>query len=144
MGLDMYLSKKRFISGEERKRLTITGLEPAVTIAKVECIVEEAAYWRKANAIHRWFVANAQHGQDDCGGYEVSREQLARLLETVDQVLADKTLAASLLPTQAGFFFGGTAYDEGYDYDLEQTRTMLSAALRADEPEVAFVYQASW
>jgi hypothetical protein len=74
----------------------------------------------------------------------VSREQLARLLETVDQVLADKALAASLLPTQAGFFFGDTAYDEGYDYDLEQTRTMLSAALRADEPEVAFVYQASW
>jgi hypothetical protein len=144
MGLDMYLSKKRFVGGDERKQLKITGIEPPVNIAKVECIVEEAAYWRKANAIHGWFVTHVQHGQDDCGCYDVSREQLATLLETVNRVLADDALAASLLPTQPGFFFGGTAYDDGYFFDLEETRTMLSALLRADDPNTDFVYQASW
>ena len=28
---------------------------------------EEVGYWRKANAIHGWFVRNVQNGKDDCG-----------------------------------------------------------------------------
>lgn len=144
MGLDMYLSKKRFIGGEERTTLQITGLQPEVNVAKVECIVEEAAYWRKANAIHRWFVENVQGHRDECASFDVSREQLARLLEVVAQVLADPAKAAELLPTQSGFFFGSVAYDADYFFDLEETRRMLSDALRADEPDTAFVYQASW
>ena len=41
---------------------------------------EEVGYWRKANAIHKWFVDNVQDGVDDCGYYEVSQEQLKNLL----------------------------------------------------------------
>ena len=36
-------------------------------------------YWRKANAIHKWFVDNVQNGDDDCGDYEVYWEQLMEL-----------------------------------------------------------------
>jgi hypothetical protein len=43
-------------------------------------IQEEAGYWRKANAIHKWFVENVQDGNDDCGDYFVSQEKLERLL----------------------------------------------------------------
>ena len=39
------------------------------------------AYWRKANQIHRWFVENVQGGVDDCGTYEVTREDLQELLD---------------------------------------------------------------
>jgi hypothetical protein len=144
MGLDMYLSKKRFISGDERKQLKISGIESPVDIAKVECIVEEAAYWRKANAIHGWFVTNVQENRDDCGCYDVSREQLAALLDVVEQVQADHAKAAELLPTQTGFFFGSVEYDAAYFFDLAETRRMLAEALREDEPDTAFVYQASW
>lgn len=28
---------------------------------------DEAIYWRKFNAVHRWFVNNVQGGKDDCG-----------------------------------------------------------------------------
>lgn len=42
---------------------------------------EDVGYWRKANQIHNWFVINVQGGEDDCGCYEVSREQLEDLLE---------------------------------------------------------------
>ncbi len=144
MGLDMYLSKKRYINGEERKRLQILGLQPEVNVDKVECIVEDAAYWRKANAIHRWFVEHVQNGRDECASVDVSREQLATLLNAVEQVLDDHAKAAELLPTQGGFFFGSVAYDADYFFDLEETRRMLSDALREDEADTAFVYQASW
>lgn len=45
------------------------------------------AYWRKANAIHDWFVRNVQNGVDDCGSYEVDVESLMQLLDTVNEVL---------------------------------------------------------
>lgn len=38
------------------------------------------AYWRKANAIHNWFVENVQNGEDDCGTYEVTKENIEDLL----------------------------------------------------------------
>ena len=77
-------------------------------------IVEEVAYWRKANAIHKWFVDNVQSGKDDCDSYEVSREQLVKLLGDCEQVKAHNELAEELLPTQSGFFFGSIEYDKWY------------------------------
>lgn len=43
-------------------------------------IIEDVGYWRKANAIHKWFVDNVQNGEDDCGIYEVSRAHIEVLL----------------------------------------------------------------
>ena len=51
-----------------------------------ESIFEDVGYWRKANAIHRWFVENVQDGIDDCEYYEVKKEQLEELLETCVKV----------------------------------------------------------
>jgi hypothetical protein len=95
-------------------------------------ISEEVAYWRKANAIHRWFVENVQGGVDNQANYYVSREQLQQLLDAVNKVLADRSLAAEELPTQDGFFFGGTGYDEYYFSDLERTKEILEAVLKED------------
>lgn len=107
-----------------------------------------AVYWRKANAIHNWFVTEIQGGNDDCGIYEVEIEELAKLhdmckavlesTELVDaqiqngtingmpnmvpgQKLADDTTARLLLPTREGFFFGDTDYDQWYWNDLQYT-----------------------
>ena len=43
-------------------------------------------YWRKANQIHAWFVDNVQDGIDDCREYEISKENLEKLLETCKTV----------------------------------------------------------
>ena len=40
----------------------------------------EEGYWRKANAIHQWFVHNAQNDNDDCKKYPVKRKKLESLL----------------------------------------------------------------
>ena len=51
-------------------------------------IKEEVGYWRKANAIHHWFVENIQNGVDDCCYHrEVREEDLLDLLDICKRVL---------------------------------------------------------
>jgi hypothetical protein len=103
------------------------------------------AYWRKANQIHNWFVKNVQDGVDECQSSYVERDQLNTLRETCKQVINEHDLAKTLLPTGAGFFFGGTDYDEDYFQDLENTIEQLSLIL--DNPKFDgwnFCYDSSW
>ena len=46
----------------------------------------EVAYWRKANAIHNWFVENCGGGVDECQLMEISKVQLEKLLDTAKKV----------------------------------------------------------
>ncbi len=142
MGLDMSLYKKHYVQIEERPALEITGVKNHIDTSKVMFILEDFGYWRKANAIHSWFVTNVQDGDDNCGTYYVSREQLAELLATVNDVLADHSKAPELLPTQSGFFFGSTDYDNFYFSDLEDTKNILTEALK--DTEADYEYQSSW
>lgn len=48
---------------------------------------QECHYWRKANAIHNFFVENVQDGEDDCGTYYVSKLVIEDLAERCDLVL---------------------------------------------------------
>jgi hypothetical protein len=167
MGLDMYLSKKRYAKSRNH-----TGDDDQASR------IDEVAYWRKANHIHKWFVDHVQKGNDDCREYYVSRKHLKALLDTVNTVLhgsqlvpskitngytvtfkgnqiveepiledgrriADPSIAMALLPTQAGFFFGSTDYDQYYYADLEYTRGTLTKAL-AEADDGRFYYQSSW
>ena len=147
MGLDMYLTAKWFIdySDKDKTRDSLWGVED-LRGKKVESIRVEAGYWRKANAIHKWLIDTCASGDDDCREFEVSREQLKRLLCITKEVLKDNIKAAKLLPTGDGFFFGSTAYDECYYGDLKSTVKILEECL--DEKEYpakwCFCYEASW
>lgn len=101
-------------------------------------------YWRKANAVHNWFVSNVQGGNDDCRSYYVAREQLHELMEVCKEVMLHPNKAIELLPTTEGFFFGGTEYDEGYHHDISQTYFMLKKILETTPNEWDFQYQSSW
>ena len=171
MGLDMYLTGKRYIWSDERNKIRITGLPVKHEIKSVDY---DMGYWRKANAIHNWFVENVQNGEDNCAEYYVSREQLQELYKVVTAVLesteliegvinngytyengekvyhkevgkvmADDSVAQELLPTSSGFFFGNTDYNEWYYEDLKETKKMLLEALEADK-QIEFYYQSSW
>src|SRR5574343_67369 len=156
MGLDMYLNRKSDIGGTfDRATMTYTTgvkveglplLPPKEGNSSKDCgrvteISEEAAYWRKANQIHNWFVENVQEGEDDCGNYTVSTEQLQELVDTCRKVWADHRLAEGLLPTASGFFFGGTDYDEWYYQDLTDTVEQLEPLLEFEaQNEVEGIY----
>jgi hypothetical protein len=114
MGLDMYLTRGKNLDQQE------------------------VGYWRKANAIHKWFVVNVQKGRDECQRSKVSYKKLMTLKELCTTVLQTKN--AALLPPQAGFFFGSTEIDEYYFEELKQTLDILQKI----EPNVDYYYQASW
>lgn len=98
MGLDMYLAKRTFVGNKYRKPEEQAKVklpkESKIQIKteRINSIVEDVAYWRKANAIHNWFVENVQNGEDDCKEYDVSSEDLKVLLALVDQVLSSSKL----------------------------------------------------
>lgn len=158
MGLNMYLRKETYIGANHESR----GIEGIIAItkkyhedtdpepidiefSKVVSITEIAMYWRKANAIHGWFVKNIQNGDDFCTEYIVPRRKLAELLALCKEVQADLTKAQELLPPMGGFFFGSTEVDDWYKSDLNYTVTELSKLLEEPENyEVTYLYQASW
>ena len=53
--------------------------------------IYELAYWRKFNALHKWFVDNVQDGNDDCGDYRLTKAKLEEILEILDD-LADNII----------------------------------------------------
>lgn len=155
MGLDQYLYAKQYLSpskwmGEESNEkyqnvISAVGAQTMVHTELPSAIVGvKVGYWRKVNSVHQWFVNNCQDGNDDCREAYVSRENLQELLDTCKKVLADNSLAELLLPTQEGFFFGSTEYDEYYFGDIAETVEMLEGIL-SDIPEGwDFAYQSSW
>lgn len=143
MGLDMFLYRKKYIYNNERKKTVIKGVK-GVNDKRVKEITEEVYYWRKANQIHQWFVDNVQEGEDDCKEYYVEKKQLEELLSTIKKVLEDRNMAHILLPTQEGFFFGATEYDEWYWGNLEETKKGLEKILAEDNEGFNFYYHSSW
>jgi len=152
MGLDMYLYKKNYIwtgdwiKPEARQEVVVKkggDVDTAIKPERVKYVVEEVGYWRKANQIHKWFVDVVQQGEDDCGSYYVGRESLEELLDICKKIQADNSLAESLLPSQSGFFFGGTEYDEWYYKDIDETVTILEECL-SDKHADDFEYHSSW
>lgn len=156
MGLDMYLSKKTYVKNwdhqkpEERHAITVKlggKKHPTIDPKRISGITEQVAYWRKANAIHQWFVIHAQGGVDECQETPVDRELLQKLLDTVKAVLDDPNMAMTLLPPQSGFFFGSTEVDQWYLEDLKFTRDVLEKELAIDHPKGVwsdYYYQSSW
>ena len=171
MGLDMYLTISEYVS--RTKRDDMSGDAPVANPLFQELVnrrpswVDKSAhtgisleypagYWRKANAIHNWFVQNVQDDRDECQKSYVSAEQLRELRDACEQVLwtqgdsrvgvQEKAEEVGLAP-KAGFFFGSTDYDEYYLEDLRYTVKLINrmeAAGVFDNAWVDIYYQASW
>ena len=195
MGLDMYLEVETYFSRpmdwmkpEAKSECapsynTLLGLLPGKPSDDSYGISVSytVAYWRKANAIHKWFVDNVQNGVDNCQRSWVSIDQLNELLSVchevvkaaslidghvadgahsgtdsegnfvwVDDYKEGKVIEApeiieKLLPTESGFFFGSTGYDQYYLEDVKNTITQLQGILAQYQGKrVDFHYQASW
>jgi len=155
----MYLYKHKFVnshnfdkkpSDAKRMKIEVTneyedGSEETVTydvtnprfgaLLKIPFI-----YWRKANQIHKFFIDNCANGVDEGQDVYVDGEMLKTLYEKCKQVLEDNSKAHTLLPTQEGFFFGSTEYDEYYYKTLQQTVEELENCDFDDN----YIYEASW
>lgn len=151
MGLDQYLTAQRYVSEHSERDTELLEVMSKLPIPKgigrVKTIKADVMYWRKANAIHEWFVKNVQDGEDDCREYWVSFTALMELLAVCKEVYADHSKAEDLLPTQEGFFFGTTDYDEWYYENLKETIARLEELKTLSEEDLSgwdFFYQSSW
>lgn len=165
MGLDMYLSARKYINKidwsamDKQKEIDYA----AATFPQWNEIVENAglsdvankndiygvsvsvncAYWRKSNQIHNWFVNNVQNGEDDCGEYYVSQDKLKELLTICKEAYKNKNPQA-LMP-QSGFFFGGTDIDQYYWEDVKSTIKKIERLTKLEDfDNLSFYYQSSW
>jgi hypothetical protein len=149
MGLDMYLSAKRYYWNRDEKPKVADVPEGY----EVKEITVGAAYWRKASMIHKWFVDNVQNGEDECRPHSLDHEMLKKLRDLCADLLTRKEPQEAIvkLPTTSGFFFGSTDYDaEGYWADLTDTVEQIDKALAAfpldDKGRSSwdFEYRSSW
>ena len=177
MGLDMYLSYRRNLDGipetiqvAMRKQAFIDTwphlAKYYIKDNKLDAVInedieagkpyeEELMYWRKANAIHKFFVDNAAHGVDDCEPVQVTIDALKDLVDRCETILqgevddngalVDPKTAMELLPSQSGFFFGSTDYDDWYIEDLKETVKALKPIVEHAELYTdPIIYEASW
>lgn len=167
MGLDMYLFLKKseyvgtyladkdtdltldYPLGTEKIEETLKAMGDSKSVSRDT--LYKVGYWRKANAIHQWFVDNCAGGEDDCRPVECEVEQLESLLESCKLVKRVPDMAAEVLPTQSGFFFGSTEYDEYYFSDIDDTIKILENVIEFIKNAIAnkdyrwsVVYEASW
>jgi hypothetical protein len=155
----MFLRKSQYVSGysfsgDDKEKydaiIAIMGWENDVSEDTPSMDVSATvAYWRKANAIHSWFVRECAGGVDECQPIPVSREKLNELLTIAKKAASDydegdKVESASVLAPTSGFFFGSTEVDEWFRSDLKLTIDQIEKALANAGPYADFIYQASW
>jgi hypothetical protein len=153
MGLDMYLYRREYISGwdwndnpKEMKLysdiLEYTGAKRCAGSphAQVEVCV---AYWRKANAVHKWFC-DLDGGRDECQSIYVTKGNLIELRDLAKSVIEQPAMAGDVLPTQQGFFFGSYDYDDWYMEDMKNTVEQIDNVLATSGEWSDFIYRASW
>lgn len=103
----------------------------------------ELVYWRKANQIRNWFVRNLDC-IDNNEKAPLTKSVLESLLSDIEKVLANPSLAESVLPTQSGFFFGSTDYAEWYLMQLEHSISPLREAIISFDGYSEVYYYESW
>lgn len=90
-------------------------------------IIEEVGYWRKANAIHKWFVDNIQDGEDDCDYYEVAPEQLEELLNICKLIKQQSVMKKGKITI-------------GYRFDYDKEVPIMVDGEYIENPEIAAEY----
>ena len=156
MGLDMYLYAKKYISGWSHQDDTsefdrLKALYPQVEISEQSPSMEisfNVGYWRKANAIHNWFVENVQGGDDNCKPYYVSVDDLTALKEAcqLELLVPAGGNGGGVLEPTAGFFFGNAERDDWYYQSLSNTIAIVDKCLHTAKygQYWSFEYQSSW
>ena len=124
MGLDMYLFKETYIGAARNPHVKVSMTiqttkskrkkTKTIENMKIVSVEEEVAYWRKANAIHGWFLRHVYNEEPHTNRIEVKPYQLVRLLEICKTVIEK----AELKP---GRIFSGYLWKNG-----ENTPTFMN------------------
>lgn len=162
MGLDMYLYERHYLTSRGTKKGYTKSNQLTIKVPKeygstelvkkklknVKHIDCEVGYWRKANAIHQYFLDKCGNGHDNGVDLFPSNADLLELKQICLELLGYygkkfQQKAAELLPTIDGFFWGSTEYDKYYRADLRNTVKIINK-LHLDDEYIQVVYNANW
>lgn len=93
-------------------------------------LYSEVSYFRKVNFLLPYFKY-----EENCSEIVIDKCEVEELIEDCKRVLAAKdtdeveSVADELLPTEAGFFFGNTDYDEWYFNDVREVADKFTEIL---------------
>ena len=125
-------------------------IEKAETIEEIEEWVQKqeqgmyrpsTAYFRKVNCIYAYFSERLE--DEKC---IVDKSDIVDIMQRAIRILEskDEELAKEILPTQGGFFFGSTDYDEYYYEDMIEILKEFGKLLKEwKDDELCFVLM-SW
>lgn len=93
-------------------------------------LYSDVAYFRKVNFLLPYF-----NYEENCSEVVIDKCEVEELIEDCERVLAAKdadeaeSVADELLPTEEGFFFGNTDYDERYFNDVREVADKFTEIL---------------
>ena len=107
--------------------------------------IETETVWtgRKENHVQA-FIEGEVGDVNNCDYLPLEKGDVERLVERLRRVDEDHSLAGALLPTQEGFFFGGTDYDEWYFNDIKEELKAFEEILETWEDDAVYAYWAWW
>lgn len=120
----LYRRYSHFADGVGTLTVKYGETEGALELETVSSVQVVFGRWFQANQIHRWFVENVQRDVDNEAEYYVAKEQLAKLLGRVHEVLeASKLVQGEMLV--------------GYSYDDAEREPIFEHGLVIEDPTVA-------
>lgn len=127
MGLDMYLFRVK-----QKENPTYNMDEDG----------EQVMYWRKANAIHRWFTEG--YLNDNLEYLECELDKLQILKKQCEEDIANRNNKdyTPHLQTAQGFFWGSMLYDDYYYEDLQDTVDKITELEQEHEEGDEYFYYA--
>lgn len=106
--------------------------------------IEELWRGRKENHIRAAIEYLSGENAINCGYVFLSKPVVERLTERLAEVSQEHSLAATVLPTQDGFFFGSTQYDEYYFADIERELEAFRTILKEWDESKSYAYWEWW
>lgn len=106
------------------------------------CFAPEDVYFRKVNFVYAFF--SNEMVNESC---IVDKTRIGQLKDACEDVLAhkgDEDYAQSVLPTQGGFFFGSTNYDDWYWHDVKDCLTKIKRLYKSMGEDDFVLWDFSW
>lgn len=127
-------------SGLRHEEERLIAVPVATWLSERERIVndhydKEVLYYRKVNFLFAYFADEGTMINEVFS--MVTKDDVLDIINRCRFILENHDLANELLPTQAGFFFGSTDYDEYYYHDVE-------CVLKKFEEELLPLFDEGW
>ena len=135
MGLDMYLTGRKYVGGSLQGDDEPFREEDGKPVDSMNL---ELGYWRKHRKLHGYIVNTFAEGKDECQKINLEGDDLRKIA---------KAVRTNDLPNTEGFFFGCEEIDNTYSNEAEEHAQQFDEAAKwledGDWKRTVF-YRASW